>query len=176
VEISDGEEIEVAYNGAIRNYEDPPTFLRERFGFECSCKGCARPAAERAVSERRILAYNNFVHQLSLRLLMLPLGLEDPRDILEEIETQLLIVCEEGFRLEICSRARDAFRLCVFYGDGVNARQWGALWRDWHALFWGPDEDYKEAVAFAARPHTCPEWRQFGRRNMRGPVRCTLYM
>ncbi|KAJ7080639.1 hypothetical protein B0H15DRAFT_953504 [Mycena belliarum] len=55
-DISEGQEIEVSYMEDIINYEDPTTLLRRKFCFECSCKGCTRPAAERLASKQRILA------------------------------------------------------------------------------------------------------------------------
>ncbi|KAJ7501542.1 hypothetical protein B0H11DRAFT_1855311 [Mycena galericulata] len=164
-EIHEGQEIEVSYTSDITNYEPAPAYLRRKFGFECGCKGCTRPAAERHISDQRILAYNAFVPHLHSRF-----GQESPLQILKDIETQILIVCEEGFTFEIAGRAGDAFELCALYGDAASARRWEEICRDRYAMYLGPNsEEFKTAQRLAARPQDFRAWQMLGRRNLRGP-------
>ncbi|KAJ6615614.1 hypothetical protein B0H10DRAFT_2040251 [Mycena sp. CBHHK59/15] len=157
-EIHEGQEIEVSYMEDIANYEDPLAHLHRKFGFECSCKGCTRPAAERRASKQRILAYNDFVLRLPFRF-----GQDNPLQILNDIETQILIVCEEGYTGEVGARAHDAFQLCAYYGDAASARQWEAICRDCHALYQGPKtEVFDKAQRLAARPQDFRAWGVWG--------------
>ncbi|KAJ7111449.1 hypothetical protein C8R44DRAFT_856684 [Mycena epipterygia] len=170
-EIHEEQEIEVSYMEDISNYTDPLTKLHEKFGFTCSCKGCARPATERRASEQCILAYNNFVECLPSRF-----GPGNPLQILKDIETQILIICEEGYTGEVGNRAHDAFQLCAYYGDAASARKWEEINRDHHALYQGPNSEYfKQAQRLAAKPQDIGQrWRQLGRRNLKGPSKQVL--
>ncbi|KAJ7111349.1 hypothetical protein C8R44DRAFT_677810 [Mycena epipterygia] len=170
-EIHEEQEIEVSYMNNPANYADPLTSLREKFGFNCSCKGCARPAAERCASQQRILAYKKFVDRLPLRFALSP----DPLQILDDIEAQILIICEEGYTGELCERARDVFQLCAYYGDEANARKWEEICRDTYALYQGPtSETVQRAQRLAAHPQAFEEWMQLGRRNLKGPSKQVL--
>ncbi|KAJ6537988.1 hypothetical protein B0H19DRAFT_961802 [Mycena capillaripes] len=165
-EIHEGQEIEVSYRSDITKYEPPPACLRRIFGFECLCKGCTRPAMERLASDQRIFAYNVFVPRLHSRF-----GQENPLQILKDIETQILIVCEEGYTFEIAGRADDAFELCAMYGDAASARHWEEICRDCYATHLGPNSDqFKTAQRLAARPQDYRAWQKLGKRNMKGPV------
>ncbi|KAJ7687815.1 hypothetical protein B0H17DRAFT_1135988 [Mycena rosella] len=169
-EIHEGEEIQVSYMEDIQNYEDPLAQLRQKFAFDCSCPGCVRPAAERCASKERILAYNNFVERLPKRF-----GQENPLGILKDIETQILIICEEGYTSEIGSRAHDAFQLCAYYGDADSAQKWESISRDSHALYQGPtSEPFKESKKLAGKPQGFRAWQQLGRRKLRGPSKRVL--
>ncbi|KAJ6607845.1 hypothetical protein B0H10DRAFT_2070019, partial [Mycena sp. CBHHK59/15] len=146
--------------------------IHEGQEIECSCKGCARPAAERHASKQRILAYNDFVRRLPLRF-----GQDHPLQILKDIETQILIVCEEGYSSEVGARAHDVFQLCAYYGDAASARQWEEICRDCHALYQGSkSEVFDKAQRLAARPQDFRVWEGLGRRKLRGPVCCFLCM
>ncbi|KAJ6492242.1 hypothetical protein C8R45DRAFT_990715 [Mycena sanguinolenta] len=163
--IQEGQEVEVSYMENARNYEDPPAKLRRDYGFDCSCKGCARSTAERATSEERILAYNDFVRELPARF-----GPEHPLLILKDIEKHIVIICEEGYTGEIGQRAHDAFQLCAYYGDAASARQWEAICRDSHALYHGKGwEEFTKAERLAAKPQDFRAWKQLGNRKLKGP-------
>ncbi|KAJ7131006.1 hypothetical protein C8R44DRAFT_871552 [Mycena epipterygia] len=156
-EIRAEQEIEVSYmnNPASEGEADPLTNLREKFGFDCSCSGCARPAAERRASQQRILAYKKFVDGLALRFALS----RDPLRILAVIEAQILIICEEGYTGELCERAHDAFQLCAYYGDEASARKWEEVSRDHYILYPGPtSETVKMARRLAAKPQESEEW------------------
>jgi hypothetical protein len=166
-EIQEGQEIEVSYMADIVYYKDPLAQLRQKFGFECSCQGCTRSPAQRTKSNERIRAYNEFVNRLPARF-----GLNDPLQILKDIEAQILIICEEGYTGEVGIRAHDAFQLCAYYGDADSARHWEAICRDTHALYQGPEsEEFDKARRLAAKPETFRAWQGLGRRKLRGPVR-----
>ena len=167
-EIQEGQEIEVSYMEDIENYKDPLAQLRQKFGFECSCQGCTRSPAQRTKSKERIRAYNEFVDRLPARFGLL----NDPLQILKDIEAQILIICEEGYTGEVGKRAHDAFQLCAYYGDADSARHWEAICRDSHALYQGPEsEEFDRARKLAAKPETFRAWQGLGRRRLRGPVR-----
>ncbi|KAJ7847729.1 hypothetical protein B0H14DRAFT_3867398, partial [Mycena olivaceomarginata] len=164
-EIHEGQEVEVSYMSDITNYESPPAYLRREFGFECCCKGCTRPPAELLASHQRILAYNAFVPEVHSRF-----GKESPLQILKDLETQILILCEEGYTFEVAGRADDAFELCASYGDVASARQWEEICRDRYAIYLGTDsDDWKGAQRLAARPQDYVGWQKLGKRNLRGP-------
>ncbi|KAJ6542354.1 hypothetical protein DFH09DRAFT_928831 [Mycena vulgaris] len=166
-EIQAGQEIEVSYIEDIVNCDDPLAVLQRKFGFECSCKGCARPASERETSKQRILAYNDFVRDLPSRF-----GPVNPIVILRSIERQILIICQEGYTGEVGARAHDAFQLCAYYGDAASARKWEEITRDCHALYQGTkSESFEEAQRLTARPEAFRAWKQLGRKNLHGPVR-----
>ncbi|KAJ7671718.1 hypothetical protein B0H17DRAFT_948260 [Mycena rosella] len=170
-EIHEGQEIEVSYTSDITIYEPPPAYLRSKFGFECLCKGCTRPAVERRISEQRILAYNAIVLHLHSRF-----GHENPLQILRDIERQILIVCEEGYTFEIARRADDAFELCALYGDATSAQQWVEICRDCYAVYFGPNSELlKTAQRLAARPQDFREWKRLGSRVLAGPVSFILF-
>ncbi|KAJ7769327.1 hypothetical protein B0H16DRAFT_1365477 [Mycena metata] len=168
-EIQAGQEIEVSYMEDIENYQNPLVLLRQKFGFQCSCPGCARSAAEQTESERRIRAYNDFVRDLPSRF-----GPESPLEILRDIETQVLIICEEGYTGEVGARAHDAFQLCAYYGDADSAKKWEAICRDCHALYHGRSESFEKARRLAAKPQDFRAWGQLGRRKLRGPSKQVL--
>ncbi|KAJ7474730.1 hypothetical protein FB451DRAFT_1464707 [Mycena latifolia] len=169
-EIHEGQEIEVSYMEDIANYNDPTAHLRRKFGFECSCEGCARSIIERDESKQRILAYNDFVLRLPLRF-----GRDNPLQILKSIEQQILIVCEEGYTGEVGARAHDAFQLCAYYGDAASARQWEAICRDCHALYHGEkSEGFEKAQRLAARPEDFRQWKGLGRKSLNGPSKQIL--
>ncbi|KAJ7434924.1 hypothetical protein B0H11DRAFT_2116066, partial [Mycena galericulata] len=166
-EISEGQEIEVSYMD-VENMVDgktPLEVLQEKFGFECSCQGCARPQAERLASNQRILRYNEFVRAF-------PWILDnDPLQILRELEKQILIISEEGYTSEIGPRASDAFQLCASYGDAVSAQQWEEICRDNHALYHGIHSDsFKTAQKRAEKPQEYFAWQMSGIRRLKGPV------
>ncbi|KAJ6557270.1 hypothetical protein DFH09DRAFT_541455 [Mycena vulgaris] len=168
-EIHEGQEIEVSYTNNMANYEDPPIYLPKKFGFECSCKGCTRPLAERYASRQRIFAYNNFVLCLPLHFSMLPI-VRNPLQVLKDLEMQIVIICEEGFTSEVGSRAHEAFELCTFYGDATSARQWEEICCDCYALYNGRNSEiFKTAQTLAAKPQDFPSWKRLGRRNLKGP-------
>ncbi|KAF8192276.1 hypothetical protein K438DRAFT_1720588 [Mycena galopus ATCC 62051] len=164
-EIYEGQEIEVSYRPAISAYKPPPAYFRTKFGFECLCKGCTRPAAERHASDQRILAYNTFVPSIPDRMYQ-----DDPLALLNDIEAQLLIVCEEGYLFETAGRADDAFEICALYGDADSARQWEEICRDRFAIAFGTDSaDFKGAQRRVSRPQDYAYWQRLGRRSLRGP-------
>ncbi|KAJ7268402.1 hypothetical protein C8J57DRAFT_1131344 [Mycena rebaudengoi] len=164
-EIHEGQEIEVSYMEDIANYSDPRAHLKLKYGFICSCRGCTRPTAEKKSSTQRILTYNDFVRDLPGRF-----GPENPLQILEDIERQMIVVCEEGYTGEIGPRAHDAFQLCAYYGDAASGKQWEALCRDCHGLYQGPkSQEFKKSAKLAAKPETFRAWKQLGRRNLKGP-------
>ncbi|KAF7358708.1 SET domain-containing protein [Mycena sanguinolenta] len=169
-EIREGHEVEVSYMENAVNYEDPPAKLRRDYGFDCSCKGCARSTAERATSQERIMTYNNFVRDLPNRF-----GPGNPLLILKDIEKHIIIICEEGYTGEIGSRAHDAFQLCAYYGDAASARQWETICRDSHALYHGKEwEGFTKAERLAAKPQDFRAWRQLGSRKLKGPNKQVL--
>ncbi|KAJ6474048.1 hypothetical protein C8R47DRAFT_1144610 [Mycena vitilis] len=164
-DIQEGQELEVSYNSNARSYGPPREHLREIYGFECSCVGCTRPAAEQLASARRIEAYNSFVDRLPARF-----GRDDPLRILKEIERQILIICEEGYVGEVGQRARDAFQLCAYYGDAASARGWETICRDSHALYQGPTSEwFEKAQSLVTRPESFRGWKQLGARKLKGP-------
>ncbi|KAJ6557527.1 hypothetical protein B0H19DRAFT_1376256 [Mycena capillaripes] len=169
-EIQDGQEIEVSYMPNASGFERPLERLRRSYGFECSCPGCTRPAADRLASERHIASYNEFVESLPLRF-----GRDDPHHILKDIETHILAICAEGWTGEVGARAHDAFQLCAYYGDAGSAQKWEAIARDSHALYQGPrSEEFKKAKGLAAKPESFRAWKQLGRRNLKGPSKEVL--
>ncbi|KAJ7907911.1 hypothetical protein B0H13DRAFT_2662216 [Mycena leptocephala] len=170
-EIQAGQEIEVSYMADIEQCEDPPMYIREKFGFECSCKGCARPAAERQVSNQRIRAYNVFISSLPAHI-----GRTDPLQILKDIERQIVIVCaEEGYTNQIGGCVDEAFQLCAYYGDADSMHKWLAMSRDFYALYHGPtSETCKGAQRLLAAPQTVSGWKRFGTRKLKGPSKKVL--
>ncbi|KAJ7181521.1 hypothetical protein C8R43DRAFT_1170458 [Mycena crocata] len=157
-DIGEGQEIEVSYIADITDCGDldPPSYIRQRFGFDCTCKGCTRSVADRRASNQRLRTYTAFVSAFSSRY-----GRTDPLRLLKEIETQIIIICgEEGYLGEIGYRAEEAFRLCALYGDVDSAGKWDAISRDFYALYHGPASEQ----GLAARPQ------EFGTRKLKGPV------
>jgi hypothetical protein len=152
----------------VANYKDPRAVLEQQYGFICSCKGCSRPVSERESSTRRILAYNRIVRELPWRFF----GAEEPLNILDDIQRQMVIACEEGYTGEIGPRAHDAFELCGYYGDAASAKQWEAICRDWHGLYTGQKSPQSaQSAKLAANPESYAAWEWKGRRRLRGPVR-----
>ncbi|KAJ6472933.1 hypothetical protein C8R47DRAFT_1145764 [Mycena vitilis] len=153
-DIHEGQEIEVTYL-ELENVtdEEPLQFLQSKFGFVCSCPGCARPIAEREASHHRILTYLVFMNGLSDRFR------EPPLRLITEIEQQLLIICGEGYTGQLRECAHAAFRLCVCYGDLTNAQQWAAICRDTCGLYFGKDSrQFKELDRLSKEPQTFPGW------------------
>ncbi|KAJ7210286.1 hypothetical protein C8J57DRAFT_1608111 [Mycena rebaudengoi] len=163
--ITCGQEIEVSYMENLANYKDPGAVLEQQYGFICSCKGCSGPASERESSTRRLLAYNNFVRELPWRFF----GVEEPLNILDDIQRQMVIVCEEGYTGEVGARAHDAFELCGYCGDAASAKQWEAICRDCHGLYTGRNSrEFEESAKLAANPKSYAAWGENGRRKLRG--------
>ncbi|KAJ6492239.1 hypothetical protein C8R45DRAFT_192924 [Mycena sanguinolenta] len=170
-DIHEGVEIEVSYMEVLENYEDPPGKLRRTYGFECSCKGCARSPVARVRSTERIQIYNDFVDCLQDRFF----GPENPLKILADIEKHIAIICEEGYTGEIGARAHDAFELCAYYGDAANARQWEAICRDCWALYRGKEsEACKKAQRLVDKPEDFTAWSKCGNRKLKGPSKQVL--
>ncbi|KAK7053558.1 SET domain-containing protein [Favolaschia claudopus] len=158
-EIQAGQELEVSYVSNASGYEEPLKYLREKYGFDCTCPGCSRPLAEREASGRRIRAYNQFVERLPMRI---TLGVENPLAILKDIETQMIVIAEEGFHAEIAERAHDAFEICAGYGDAESARKWEGICGDVHLLYHGYRHSrYQDATQLMdlldTNPQKCPE-------------------
>ncbi|KAJ7493598.1 hypothetical protein FB451DRAFT_445967 [Mycena latifolia] len=95
-QIDDAQEIEVSYMEDIVNYEESWALLLRKYGFQCSCEGCVRPAAKRNA--------NDFVRRFPRVS-----SWRTPHRILKDIETQILIICEEGYTGEAGPRANDVF-------------------------------------------------------------------
>lgn len=149
-----------------RGTQDPAAYLRKKFGFDCSCRGCTRPVAERQRSAERIAAYTKFVDDLPKHY-----GLRNAFGILKDIEKQLLIICNEGHVGEISSRAYDAFQLCAMHGDADSARKWEELVRDESKLYCGGQSpEVEKAVGLVMNPSSFRQWGVLKKTKLFGPV------
>ncbi|KAF9073282.1 hypothetical protein BDP27DRAFT_318515 [Rhodocollybia butyracea] len=172
-DIHRNEEITVSYiHENSEASQDPLTFLRKHFGFDCSCRGCLRPAAERQHSAKRIKAFYQFD---DLVLEVINSKQYAPLSILKDIEKQLLIVCEEGYESLISRFSHNAFQLCALYGDAASASEWEALTRDMGMVYCGEkSKDVQESFGHAKDPSTHPAWGGFtflGKRKLHGPCK-----
>jgi hypothetical protein len=168
LDISKGAEIEVSYISLSQVVANGggTAFLREKFEFDCTCKGCTRPAAERQASTARLLAYSNFEKNLPTRY---QTGYA-PK-ILIDIEQQIQVACAEGHIFELGLRAHDAFQLCAMYGDAGSASQWEALFRDMWKVYKGSDcIEIREAESLVKHPRAFRQWGVLGHRKLSGPV------
>ncbi|KAK6996420.1 hypothetical protein R3P38DRAFT_3628034 [Favolaschia claudopus] len=162
------EEITVSYIACRIHTDDPPKFLRKNFDFSCSCAGCARPPDQRAHSLARIRQYNLFMESF-------PTSAQtrrNPTQLLEQLQHNLLAICEEGYAIELSRAAHCGFRLCAMYGDAKNAILWETLSRDCDAVIQGTDtEEYRSSERWIRDPSTYERWNIYGYSELAAPVR-----
>ncbi|KAJ7211985.1 hypothetical protein GGX14DRAFT_621194 [Mycena pura] len=170
------EEITVSYLQYNIHTEDPFIYLRRKFGFECSCLGCLRPASARQKSVERIKDFRQFTDGLPARIALGgPLG-DPPKSLLDSIEKYILMICAEGYVWQLGSCAHDAFQLCAFHGDADSASKWEALVRDSHEILQGADSPAdQKSQKLAAFPKTFREWKVLGSQKLNGPCRANKY-
>ncbi|KAK7006295.1 hypothetical protein R3P38DRAFT_3037765 [Favolaschia claudopus] len=165
-DIAPMEEITVSYIACQIQKQDPPVYLRENFGFVCSCSGCRRSLQLRARSLTRVHNYNSFMGSFPTSVQR---G-QNPEKLLNVLQRNLLAICEEGYATELARGAHYGFRLCAMYGDAENAIVWETLSRDCDALIQGVDtEEYRNSQKWIRDPATFDLWKVHGLRKLAAP-------
>jgi hypothetical protein len=149
--ISCGEEITISYDrgGPSR---DRQMFLKNSFGFHCSCSVCSLPPAELRNSDIRRLRIQRLDEQIGdpMRMAM------SPRDSLQDCHSLLSSLMEEydGHPGALTARLYyDAFQISIAHGDQARASIFAERSYKARVICEGDDTpEARKAKALAAKP------------------------
>lgn len=135
-DIEEGQGITITYLEITSEYADRQRFLREKFKFECKCKLCSLPPAQKKVSNsrlREIQAIDSLIGNFFWG------GLESER-ALQLLHKMLGLIEKEGIWDGTIARAyKDAYEIALKSGDVARARVFAERTYDARRVIEGDD-------------------------------------
>ncbi|KAE9994730.1 hypothetical protein Vi05172_g8266 [Venturia inaequalis] len=120
-DIEEGEEITIYYLGANKSRKDRRESLRERFGFECSCRLCSLPPDQILESDKRVVEIARLDGILGEGGLMEIMS--SPLQCLRHVETMIHLYEEQGQGDAGIPRSLlDAAQIAIAHGDLARGR------------------------------------------------------
>ncbi|KAG8908921.1 hypothetical protein FRB99_000024 [Tulasnella sp. 403] len=166
-DIQQGEELLTTYLDTKKPRAERVAFLKEHYGFECSCSVCSLPKSLSIASDIRLSSMQGLYQRLSTWA----------RNEIDGVEAIKIVNRiwelgeEEGYHSERGTLAADAALVASAHSDLEATRHWRSLAAMWFEIELGPDhEEVQQNLQLVVRPESHPAWGMKQPMSVGGPI------